>query len=159
VTPVALGIDERLSWARRDGDSVSIHLSFVGRVLEPGPAVVELVSPSGRLRSSAVVTTIEDGTVADVAVPQSELGRSTWRLGIQASGDTRFVAVDARLLAAPTLPVALLPGPAPTTRMPPPTPRTRRPWPLRLAARLPAPVKQALRHARTRGRGLSRRAS
>jgi hypothetical protein len=157
VSASALEIDERLSWARREDDAVRVHLRLSGAVLAPGTASIELVSASERFRSPAVVTTAEGATVVVVSLPQSELGRSTWRLSIQTSANSGFTPIQARLVAAPTSPVALLPGPAPATRMRPPSPSTRRPAALRLAARLPVPVRRMLLRARAWGRAASRR--
>jgi hypothetical protein len=148
VSAGALEIDERLSWARRDGDAVSLHLRLPGAVLQPGTASMELVGSGGRLRTPAVVTADEGTTIVVVTVPQLELGRATWRLTIQASSSTRFVPIEARLVAAPGCPVALLPGPAPATRMSPPTPRARRSAALRLAERLPPRARRVLLRTR-----------
>jgi hypothetical protein len=155
VSAKALEIDERLSWARRDGDVVSVSLRLRGPALETGPATVELVSTSGRVRSQAVVRAPE-GTTIGVTVPHAELGRSTWRVMIRTSTSTDFVPIEARLVAAPTCPVALLPGTAPATRMPPPMPKARRSLIHRLAARMPAPTRRVLRRARTWGRTASK---
>ena len=73
---------------------------------------------------------------------------------IQAGTDAGFVPVETRLLAAPGAPVALLPGPAPSTRMRPPTPRATRPLPIRLAERMPVPLRRLLRRARRAGRAV-----
>jgi hypothetical protein len=145
-------VDELLSWARCSGDTLIVHLRLPGAELAAGAAGVELVSTSGRIRSTAVVT-VEDG-VAEVLLdtPRRELGSSTWRLSIQAGRDAGSVPVEARLLAAPGSPVALLPGPAPSTRMRPPTRRPPRPLTLRLADELPTPLRRALGRARTKAR-------
>ena len=150
----ALIVDERLSWARSAGDAVSVHLRLPGAALTAGAVGVELVSAGHRLRSTAEVT-VGDGAVTVVLdVPRSELGRSTWRVMIQARPDAGFVPVEARLLAAPGAPVALLPGPAPSTRMRSPTRRIPRPLPVRLAERLPVPLRRVLRRARRSGRAV-----
>jgi hypothetical protein len=146
-----LEVDPQLSWARRVRDEVSIQLRLLGAALEPGTAAVELVSRSGRLRSLADVRAVAGVILVSFSVPQSELGRSTWRLAIQTPSG-QFVPLLARLVAASTSPVALLPGPAPATRMRPPTPRGHRPPDHRLAGRLPAPARSVLVRARTWGR-------
>lgn len=150
----ALVVDEQLSWARSSGDAVSVHLRLPGTSLAAGAVRVELVSADRRLRSTAEVT-VGDGAVEVVLdVPRPELGSSTWRLMIQARPDAEFVPVETRLLAAPGAPVALLPGPSPSTRMQPPTPRVKRPLPVRLAERLPVPLRRVLRRARRAGRAV-----
>jgi hypothetical protein len=148
-----LEIDEQLSWARRVGDAVRIHLRLRSAVLEPGTAFVELLSASGeRLRSAAEVTTAEGAIVVTASMPQSELGRSVWQLTIDTPESVEPVHLGARLLAAPTSPVALLPGPAPATRMRPPAPRTRHRQVHRRAARVPASARSVVVRARAWGR-------
>ena len=154
MTAEAFVVDEQLSWARSSGDAVRVHLRLPGAALAPGAARVELVSKGGRLRSTAEVT-VGDGAVEVVFdVPRHELGSSAWRVMIQAGADAGFVPVETRLLAAPGAPVALLPGPAPSTRMHPPTPRATRPLPIRLAERMPVPLRRLLRRARRAGRAV-----
>jgi hypothetical protein len=127
MTDEVLEADELLSWARRVGDEVRVHLRLPGAALEPGPASVKLANGRRRFRLPAEVTAAEGAVVVTFSAPQAGLGRAAWRLAIQQSTSARFIRVRARLLAAATSPVALLPGPEPATRMPPPTPRTRRP--------------------------------
>lgn len=150
----ALVVDEQLSWARSSGDAVRVHLRLPGAALAAGAVRMELVSADRRLRSTAEVT-VGDGAVEVVLdIPRRELGSSTWRMKIQPGADAGFVPVETRLLAAPGAPVALLPGPAPSTRMHPPTPRVTRPLAIRLAARTPVPLRRLLRRARRAGRAV-----
>jgi hypothetical protein len=154
VSAQALAVDEQLSWARSSGDAVSVHLRLPGTSLAAGGVRVQLVNAGMRLRSTAEVT-LGDGAVEVVLdVPRLELGSSAWRVMIQARPDAEFVPVETRLLAAPGAPVALLPGPSPATRMHPPTPRVRRSWPVRLAERLPVPLRRVLHRVRRAGRAV-----
>jgi hypothetical protein len=157
VSAQAYAVDEQLSWARSSGDAVSVHLRLPGTSLAAGAARVQLVSAGVRLRSTAEVT-VGDGAVEVVLdVPRLELGSSAWRVLIQARPDAGFVPVETRLLAAPGAPVALLPGPSPSTRMLPPAPRVKRSWPVQLAERLPVPLRRVLHRARRAGRAVAGR--
>ena len=157
MSAAVLRVDETLSWARRSGAEVIIHLRLPDAGLEAGAAGVELVSTDGRLRSTADVTATDGAAEVRLKVPHSELRSSTWQVTVQLPSSTRFVPVEARLLAAPAIPVALLPGPPPSTRMRPPSPRSRPSWARRLAERLPMPLQRVLRRARSTGRAVAGR--
>jgi hypothetical protein len=155
VSPAPLAVDEQLSWARGSGELVIVHLRLPDAILDAGTWVAELVGETGRLSQSAEVTAGPGGVEVDFTVARRALGRSAWLLSIRSGTATRPLRVEARLLAAPGRPVALLPGPTPTTRMRAPAPRARPSWRARVAARLPRPVSTALR--RSLGRTLRRR--
>jgi hypothetical protein len=61
------------------------------------------------------------GTTLVTTVPARDLRRGLWRLAL-VSGSSAPLPVQARLLNQPRQPVALLPGPVPTTRLPHPQP-------------------------------------
>ena len=154
MSPAPLAVDEQLSWARGSGELVSVHLRLADATLDAGIWVVELLGETGRLSQSAEVTAGPGAVEVDFTVARRALGRSAWVLLIRSGTATRPLRVEARLLAAPGRPVALLPGPAPTTRMRAPAPRARPSWRARVATRLPRPVRTALQ--RFSGRALSR---
>ena len=159
---------DHLSWAQRVGADVRVRLLLPGAPMEAGPAEVELSDGDGAtLRARAEATVVEGALTLLFDVAQSALGAAPWHLALR-SPDGVATPVAARLLAAPGLPVALLPGPAPRTRLRPPAPRaagsaarpvTRpaaRSLVSRVARRLPAPARAALVAARERGRALAR---
>jgi hypothetical protein len=148
-----------LSWARRAGKDVEVRLLVLGPV-EPGTARVELTDGGhARLSARAQATPEGDGVALQFSVPQSSLGGSTWQLALSGASDTS-VPISARLLAAPQIPVALLPGPAPETLLRPPAPRRREQagsLASRWGRRLPAPARNVLRSVRDRGLAAARR--
>lgn len=159
----ALTVDERLSWARRTASEIEVVLRLPDADLAPGATQVRLGRGAETLRVDGEVRGDDGAAVVSFAVPRVSLDGAARRIRIQASADGRAVAVAARLLARPGQPVALLPGPAPTTRMPPPAPRSRatdagrgRATPLRRALRRGRRVARAARQAVRRapaGRG------
>ena len=154
-----LKVDEQ-SWVRRAGDRLDVRLRVRGTTLEAGVAQVELSAGSQRIQAPAEVT-VEDGFgLVAFDVELSALGSSPWQVAVRLPAGS-LVPISARLLAAPTLPAALLPGPVPETRLPPPAPRRRTTAAGRLVSRvgrrLPPPAREALLKVRDRGRELARR--
>ncbi|MCW2764294.1 MAG: hypothetical protein JWO11_253 [Nocardioides sp.] len=153
MTAGPLEVDEQLSWAQRVGDEIRVQLRLPGAGLEPGAADVRLTSGSRRIRLPAAVQAAEGAPVVTFSAPQVQLGSGVWSVAVRPSAGGQFLRARARLLAPPTQPVALLPGPAPETRMASPAPRARPSLARRLARRLPAPVRRALLRGRDRGPG------
>lgn len=153
-----LEVDGQVSWARRVGDEIQVQLRLPNAVIGPGVARMQLGTRNRQLRLPAEVTAVDGATLVAFSAPQTELGWATWHLAVQRDPGGPFVLVQARLVTASESPVALLPGPAPSTRMPPPIPRAHRSLAHRLAGRLPAPVRKVLIGARAWGREAVRRA-
>lgn len=142
----ALAVDELLSFAVGTGDTIRVHLRLRDDTIAPGSAVVRL--RAGRRTHDAPAKLVSDdlGTLLTCEAPR-DLGRQPWQLVLRRP-DEEPRKLQARLLAAPGQPVALLAGPAPATEMSPPAPH-RPPSTLRRAARhLPEPVKRVLRRGR-----------
>lgn len=118
VEPVA-------SYASSTSDDVRLvlHLSQVPPV--GGSTTLRLRDGKRVVRAEASVTEVADGALVEASVPTARLGRGTWRLSLRAGADTPPVRLQARLVTSPRLPVALLTGPAASTRMPEPAPRAR----------------------------------
>jgi hypothetical protein len=153
---------DHLSWARRSDDQVSVCLALPDTASASGLTEVELADAadtSRRLSARAEVATGEAGVVVSFSVPHSSLSGSMWQLAGRSSSTGGSVPIEARLLAPPGAPVALLPGPTPHTRLRPPPPRRSRVMAVssRVARRLPSPARTALLAARERGRELVRR--
>ena len=142
-------VDERLSFAHRVGDEVAVRVRVPGDALGGGAVEVRLRAGRHRHLVTAVVDRDGDGAALTFRVPQSELRSRVWHLAIRPPAEDHFVRVEARLLARPGQPVALLPGPTPETRHPAPRPRKPQPAHQRLARRLPVPVRDRLRRGRT----------
>jgi hypothetical protein len=148
MTSQMVSVDETLSFAHRAGGEVRVRLRLPAGTLSAGPAEVRLGAARKGFRVPADVTADEQGTTVDFAAPGGRLRQRVWTLAVHPSPDAAPVSVEARVLARRDLPVALLPGPVPTTRLPEPSPRQETNVALRAARRLPRPVKRALRRAR-----------
>ncbi len=145
----ALPVDELLSYAARTGDSVRVRLHLPETDLEPGGATMRLRSGRRTLEAAADLERGDTGIVLSFTVTGVR-GARAWRLVLRPSGEAPPIPVEARLLAAPDQPVALLPGPAPATEMPPPAPRSSPSAAHRLARQLPEPIKRPLRRGRAK---------
>ena len=153
MTPQPLALDETLSFAHRDDEVVKVRLRVPGGSVPAGRAAVGLSAGARRFKVAADVTGDEQGVTVDFTAAGAKLRQRVWSLDIQPVSGGPAVLVQARLLARPEQPVALLPGPVPTTRLPAPSPRAEPSLAVRAAHRLPAPVQQVLR----RGRAVARR--
>jgi hypothetical protein len=153
MTPQMVALDETLSFAHRDDEAVKVRLRMPGGSVPAGRATVGLSSGARRFKVAADVTADEHGATVDFTAPGPKLRQLVWSLDIQPSSGGPSVLVEARLMARRDQPVALLPGPVPTTRLPAPSPRTDPSLVVRAAHRLPTPVQQVLR----RGRAVARR--
>lgn len=143
-----LQVDELLSFAHRVGDEVRVTLRLTDGNIEAGPARVRLVNDRRRFEVDGAVTSESDGTVLTFTAPQDKLRRAVWRVALRPANGERFQRAQARLLATPAQPVALLPGPTPATRMTPPAPRPKVSVARRVAAQLPDPAQRVLRRGR-----------
>ena len=141
-------LDETRSFAHREGDQIRLSLRVRGAVLQAAPAVVQLRAGKTRVRVPAEVTSDEQGATVAFSAPEARLRRRVWSMAIQSQTGDDSVPVQARLLARRTQPVALLPGPTPTTRLAPPTPRGGRSLAVRAGRRLPDPIQSLLRRTR-----------
>jgi len=121
----AFAVEPVASYASSTSDDVHLvmHLPQVPPV--GASATLRLRSGSSVVRAEASVTEVADGALVEASVPMARLGRATWRLSLRAGADTPPVRLQARLVTSPRLPVALLTGPAASTRMPEPAPRAR----------------------------------
>lgn len=150
----ALPVDELLSYAARTAGSIQVQLHLRDTELEPGSVTVRLRAGRRTLDSDAELSAGDTGLMLRFTVT-GDLGGRVWRMILRPSDDTAPMPLQARLLAAPGLPVALLPGPTPATEMSPPAPRSSAGSPSspstarRLARRLPEPVKRTIRRGRT----------
>lgn len=152
-----IAVDELLSYAHRSGSEVKVSLRLPAGSAEAGPVQVRLVNDRRRFEVAGTASPDGDGTVVTFSARQDQLGRAVWRIALRTPGGEKFQRVQARLLAKPSQPSALLPGPTPTTRLAPPAPRPKLTTTRRVAARLPEPAKRVLRRGRavvaSRGRG------
>ena len=153
MTPQMVTVDETLSFAHRDDEAVRVRLRLPGDSVPAGRAAVRLSAGAKRFKVAADVTADEHGATVDFTAAGAKLRQLVWSLDIQPSAGGPSVPVQARLLARRDQPVALLPGPVPTTRLPAPSPHARPSLAVRAAHRLPTRVQQVLR----RGRAVARR--
>jgi hypothetical protein len=118
-------VDPVASYASSTPDDVRLvlHLSRAPQV--GGTATLRLRTGKRVVRAEATVTEVADGALVEASVPTSKLGKGTWRLSLRGGADTPPLRLQARLVNSPRLPVALVTGPAASTRMPEPAPRTR----------------------------------
>jgi hypothetical protein len=106
----------------------------------------------------AHVTRRDDhSTVLTAEVPVGRLPDGVWMLRAIGTDRSRVVPLQARLLMSRTQPVALLAGPAPTTRMAPPAPRPSRGNLGRGYSGVSTRARGTVRRARQALRGLARR--
>ena len=116
-TAAELALELSASYAHRVGDDVHVVLELADPGAAGGPTQLEL--RTGK-RSVRVPVTGGDRSL-DSLVPSARLRPGLWRLALVGSdGDVR--PVQGRLLNSRRQPVALLPGPTPTTQMAPPQP-------------------------------------
>ena len=147
MSPRALPVDELNSYASRTGGTVTVQVRLRGSDLPAAPATVRL--RAGRRTHDLEAQVTREGADAEVRFTvAADLGRHAWQLVLRPPSVDQPVPIQARLLAAPDQPVALLPGPKPATEMPPPPPRSHDSAARRVARRLPEPVKRPLRQAR-----------
>lgn len=143
-----LQVDELLSFAHRVGGEIRVTLRLPHGAFEAGPARVRLVNDRRRVEVEGAATSEPDAAEVTFTVPQDKLGRAVWRVAVRPANADRFQRAQVRLLATPSQPVALLPGPAPVTRMTPPAPRRQVSTARKVAAKLPEPAQRVLRRGR-----------
>ena len=121
MTSQMVSVDETLSFAHRAGGEVRVRLRVPAGSLAAGPSAVRL--SAGRRTSGSPPTSppTSRGSPSTSPLPAPGCGgggSGPWR---SARGRTPpAVSVEARLLARRDQPVALLPGPVPSTRLPEP---------------------------------------
>lgn len=113
------------SYAYRDGDDVRLVMDLPGQQSAGTSMTIRFRNGERGFRRPVTVVSSSQGVRLEVAVPARRLGRQVWALAIQPDEGGPFVRLQARLLAKPDQPVALLTGPVPTTRLPEPAPRGR----------------------------------
>jgi hypothetical protein len=132
TTAAELTLELSASYAHRVGEDLHVVLRLaeaagIGPEPVPGePAELEL--RAGKVVVRVPVTCV--GELIDARVPADRLRPGLWRLALVAK-DGEVRDVQGRLLNGRKQPVALLPGPAPTTQMPPPQPTPRSSSPVR----------------------------
>ena len=126
ANPISVDETRSLAW-REDGRvHIIVHLSEPG--LPSGERIVRFRHGERTFRRPAELVAAPDGgTVLRVSAPTKRLGRVAWFIALRPEESTGpFHRVSARVLAHPNLPVALLPGPPPSTNLAPPRPRSSR---------------------------------
>lgn len=116
-TATELVLELSASYAHRVGEDLHVVLQLADRDGSDGLAHLEL--RAGKQVVRAPVTS-RDG-VLEASVPSAGLRPGLWRLALAAT-DGRALPVQARLLNSRKQPVALLPGPVPSTQLAPPQP-------------------------------------
>jgi hypothetical protein len=111
------------SFAYRDGDDVRVVMDLSGRQVARTSVTMRFRNGERGFRRRASAVTSSKGVRLEVAAPARRLGRRVWALAIQPDEGGPFLRLQARLLAKPGQPVALLTGPVPRTRLPEPAPR------------------------------------
>jgi hypothetical protein len=111
-----LALELSASYAHRVGEDLHIVLHPTEDV-SPAPTQLELRTGKKVVR---VPVTTQDGAL-DARVASDGLRPGLWRLAL-AGPDGRTTPVQARLLNSRKQPVALLPGPVPSTQLAPPQP-------------------------------------
>ena len=104
------------SYARRVDDQVRVVLHLPE--LDTGPlhdARLRFVAGDQRFGVPATVTPASPGVIVTAQAGGDRLGDSVWQLVLVGAGGETTWRLEARLLARPGQPVALLPGPAPKT--------------------------------------------
>jgi hypothetical protein len=112
------------SYAYRDGDDVRLVMDVPDQQVAGTSVTMRFRSGERVFRRPANAVSSSRGVRLEAAVPARRLGRQVWALAIQPDEGGPFLRLQARLLAKPDQPVALLTGPVPTTRLPEPAPRS-----------------------------------
>jgi len=148
----ALPVEIVSSFAHRRGEDIRVvlHLPALGPV-SSSTVPVRFSDGKRRVGRPAEARAAEPGTILELSVPAKVFGRGLWRLAVRADGPGGFVPVEARLMTGRRQPIALLPGPAPTTRLPEPTPGPTESSSKESARR--APASALLKRVRRRLRG------
>lgn len=120
MSSTELPVDLTTSYAQRRGSVIRLVLGLV----DPVVAGSSLLLAS---RKRTAVASLEPGSAPGTLEARvSDLPPGVWRLAVGTDAETA-TALEARLVAFRKQPVALLPGPRPTTKMAPPEPRATAP--------------------------------
>jgi hypothetical protein len=114
-----LTVELSASYAHRAGEDVHLVVQLADGATVGTPAQLQLTAGKQLKRVPVTVTPTADGLLLDGRVPAATLRPGVWRIAV-AGGDAAPVPVEARLLNSRKQPIALLPGPLPTTQLPPP---------------------------------------
>ena len=116
-----LPLELSASYAHRVGDHLHVVLQLADAGAGDVPAELELRAGKRTVR----VPVTAAGAGLDAVVPLARLRPGLWRVALVGpDGDVR--PVQGRLLNSRRQPVALLPGPVPSTQLAPPQPSRRR---------------------------------
>lgn len=121
-TATELVLELSASYAHRVAEDLHVVLQLADRDGSDGfgsDGLAHLELRAGKQVVRAPVTS-RDG-VLEASVPSAGLRPGLWRLALAAT-DGRALPVQARLLNSRKQPVALLPGPVPSTQLAPPQP-------------------------------------
>ncbi len=120
-----LTVEVAASFARRADPDVRIVLTVADAPAAVEPEQLRLRTGKRTVRVPVQRRTTPEGTVFEASVPDARLRSAVWELAVLGGeGPTRReTALLARLLTKKNQPVALLPGPTPSTRLPAPHPR------------------------------------
>ncbi|MGA8211209.1 MAG: hypothetical protein WB798_13765, partial [Nocardioidaceae bacterium] len=123
-----LAVELSASYAHRKGDDVRVVLQLSDGAAAGNGTLLQLRAGKRQARVGTATSAARDdtgGVVLEARVPVTDLRPGVWRLGLVASADAAVsdeTPVEARLLFSNRQPVALLPGPVPSTAMPAPRP-------------------------------------
>jgi hypothetical protein len=122
----AVTVDLTRSWARREGGDARLVICLPDGSAVGGAGAetrLRLRSRGRDVESATSPTAAPDGAlILDLSVPGDRLPPGVWKLAVLRGADV--VELEARLVANHKQPIALLPGPTPTTKMPAPRPAT-----------------------------------
>jgi hypothetical protein len=123
ANPISVDETRSLAWRENGRVQIVVHLSEPD--LPAGERIVRFRHGERTFRRPAELVPAPDGgTVLTVSAPAKRLGKVAWFIALRPEeAEGAFHRVSARILAHPDLPVALLPGPPPSTNMAPPRPR------------------------------------
>jgi len=113
------------SYAHRVGEGLHLVVQVSGEGPTPVRDRLELRKGKRVVGTDCTPVRSSTGTMIQATVPVADLGAGTWRLRLAtaaAADRSSSVPLEARLVYHDRGPVALLPGPRPTTRLPAPRP-------------------------------------
>src|SRR3954454_7258011 len=121
-----LAVELTESYAHRVGDDVRLVVQLSGESSPADVTTLQLRKGKRVVRVPISPTSTPTGTLLEANVATRQLAAGTWSLAL-AGGSQRPTRLEARLVYGNKQPVALLPGPVPTTTLPPPRPRPAAP--------------------------------
>jgi hypothetical protein len=121
-----LAVELTQSYAHRVGDAVHLVVQLSDQLASSDPTTLQLRNGQRVVRIPVSLTTTPIGTALDATVGTTRLRPGTWKLAL-ADESQRPTGLEARLVYSKKQPVALLPGPVPSTALAPPHPKRARP--------------------------------